>query len=184
VDPLLGLPFSGHLLEDHHLVLVIQGPVDPEAAHARGGEPVGRGVHAVAQPVQLADRGDRGHDHRLGRRGRAGRAGLRADIELLHHLAGEHRRDLLDPGRVEPGEHAGRAEQHVDRTAIPEPDGHEDAAGVVERAVDHHVVRAQAGQPGQVAGQHGPPAVEVRHPVIGGEDQGHRSVALPVAKYG
>src|SRR5437762_7988029 len=50
-DPLLRLAFGRYFLQDHHLGLVVQGAVDPEAAHARGGDPLGRGVPAGAQPV-------------------------------------------------------------------------------------------------------------------------------------
>src|SRR5436309_8662771 len=60
-DPLLRLAFGRYLLQDHHLGLVVQGAVDPEAAHAGSGEPGDGGVDAGTQPVhpfELADRGD------------------------------------------------------------------------------------------------------------------------------
>src|SRR5947209_299913 len=46
-DPLLRLAFGGHLLQDHHLGLVVQGAVDPEAAHAEA-------ARRVTAPCTLA----------------------------------------------------------------------------------------------------------------------------------
>ena len=67
--------------------------------------------------------------------------------EAVDDLTGEHRRDVLDAGGVEPVEEHPRTQQLHDRFTAVHPDHHQHAAVVVRRRVDQNVVGPDVGQP-------------------------------------
>ena len=117
----LGIEF----LDDHHLAGIVEGLEHPYLAYAGALECACLLPEFGQQPVDVVDQEERGNQHS----GCLLHLGVGV-VEAAGDLTGEHGRDVLDAGGVEPVEEHPRTQQFDNGFPAVYTDHHQDAAGI------------------------------------------------------
>jgi enoyl-CoA hydratase/carnithine racemase len=156
-QPLLGVVLGRHFAKKQGLGRIVEGSVCPTADAPIDAKSGTAGKDGTPELVEVGYPQDVRHDDRGHRKKRTRR---RLQLQLLGHLPGEDRREVLDPHVIEPLEHCRRGQIVPQRATIAHPDGEQEPVGLFDGTMQYHPMCAEAAESFRVSDR-GPRAVEI-----------------------